>query len=140
MHKYKFTVFTPTYNREHLLHRVFDSLQVQDFIDFEWLILDDGSSDNTKQVVDEFVNKSNFNIRYIFKKNGGKVAAVNMGLELAEGEFFLVFDSDDWCDSNTLSTFIDEWNKLNNDEKLNKMMKIMTKHVSVAGAEEAELG
>ena len=72
MYRYRFTVFTPTYNRAHLLHRVFNSLQDQTFTDFEWLIIDDGSTDNTLEIVNKFIKKANFPISYVKKENQGK--------------------------------------------------------------------
>jgi len=112
-----FTVFTPTYNRASLIHRVFDSLMNQSHKSFEWLIIDDGSSDNTKAIIEEFSTKASFPIQYIWQENQGKVAAINRALDLASGFFFLVFDSDDWCVSNALQIFADEWEKLPEAER-----------------------
>lgn len=108
----KITVFTPSYNRARLIHRVYDSLVSQSFRDFEWLIIDDGSSDNTEAVVDKFSREADFPIRYFKRENRGKARSINDALELACGEFFLVFDSDDWCTSDALEKFIGTWNGL----------------------------
>jgi len=113
----KFTVFTPTYNRATLLHRVYTSLENQSFKNFEWLIIDDGSVDNTEEVVQEFVKKASFPIIYIKKENEGKVAAINDALNVAHGELFLVFDSDDWCSKDALSVFDKTWTDIPNDIK-----------------------
>lgn len=115
--KFKFTVFTPTFNRADLIHRVFNSLLKQDFYDFEWLIIDDGSTDNTKILVDSFKEKSSFKINYIKTHNAGKASAINTALDVANGFFFLVLDSDDWCDKNALSVFWGIWSKLDSSEK-----------------------
>lgn len=115
--KMKVTVFTPTYNRAKLIHRVFDSLQNQNSRDFEWLIIDDGSSDNTEEVVSEFSKKSKFPIQYIKRENKGKAASINDGLLHANGEFFLVFDSDDWCVDNAIERFISAWDDLSQEQK-----------------------
>lgn len=93
----KFTIFTPTYNRAHLLNRVFSSLKAQAFKSFEWIIVDDGSTDETAAVVQGFLEKTDFSLRYFYKKNEGKVRAINDALGYARGEWFIVFDSDDWC-------------------------------------------
>lgn len=97
------TVFTPTYNRAHTLSRTFESLMAQSYRDFEWLIVDDGSTDNTEEVVKKFCIKSEFAIRYIKKSNGGKHTAYNVALEEARGDLFFVVDSDDWLCINSLT-------------------------------------
>lgn len=89
------TIFTPTYNRAEKLQRVYESLIAQTNYDFEWLIVDDGSSDNTESVAKSF-NRSLFRIVYEKKNNGGKHTAYNRALELAQGEYFFCVDSDDW--------------------------------------------
>lgn len=106
------TIFTPTYNRAKLIDRVFDSLRAIKGVQFEWLIIDDGSIDNTREVVHGFMARSDFPIRYYFQENAGKVASINRGLDLANGDFFLVFDSDDWCTPDALSVFLDAYNAL----------------------------
>lgn len=99
----KFTIFTPTYNRAHLLPRLFESLLQLDFQDFEWLIVDDGSTDETKSVVSRFEAKSTFNIRYFKQENQGKHAAINLGVQQAKGQFFYIVDSDDWLPAAALT-------------------------------------
>ena len=89
------TVFTPTYNRGYTLENLFNSLLVQTNKNFEWLIVDDGSTDNTEDLVNRFKDVSSFKIRYIKKKNGGKHTAINCGVNLAEGFLFFIVDSDD---------------------------------------------
>ena len=91
------TVFTPTYNRAHLLPRLYESLCRQTFTDFEWVIVDDGSVDNTKGLVNKFlVDSVEFlGIRYFLQENGGKHRAINRGVREAQGELFFIADSDD---------------------------------------------
>lgn len=91
----KYTIFTPTYNRAHLLPRVYDSICAQQSRDFEWLIIDDGSSDNTEDVVKSFIDASDITIRYIKQQNGGKHRAFNRAIEEANSEWFVCVDSDD---------------------------------------------
>lgn len=87
--KYKVTIFTPTYNRAYILDNLYRSIQRQTYHNFEWIILDDGSSDNTKELVNEWIQENNFfPIRYYKKENGGKCRAINYGLDLANGELF----------------------------------------------------
>ena len=81
-----FTVFTPLYNRAHLLSRIFESLCNQTYKDFEWVIVDDGSNDNSKEVVNHFKEShSNFAIHYFYQTNGGKHRAINHGVKEAKG-------------------------------------------------------
>lgn len=92
----KISIFTPTYNRAYILHKLYVSLKNQNSKDFEWLIVDDGSSDNTEELVNSWISENNhFPIRYYKKENGGKCSAINHGLDLADGELFIVIDSDD---------------------------------------------
>ena len=93
--RYKITVFTPSFNRAHLLSRLYDSLLKQTTNDFEWLIVDDGSTDDTETKVEEFINKGELPIRYYKQQNGGKHRAINTGVQLASGELFFIVDSDD---------------------------------------------
>jgi glycosyltransferase involved in cell wall biosynthesis len=104
------TVLTPTYNRAKLLPRLYDSLCKQTSKDFEWLIVDDGSTDETEQLCKSLLrNKSDFSIKYIKKDNGGKHTAINLGVKEAHGELFFIADSDDWLPSYVLQTVNDEW-------------------------------
>ena len=97
------TVFTPAYNRAHLLHVLYNSLKNQTSFNFEWLIVDDGSKDNTKEVVDGFINECDkFQIRYYFQENHGKHVAINYGVQLAQGDKFFIVDSDDWLSSDAI--------------------------------------
>lgn len=89
-----FTVFTPTYNRAYCLERLKDSLLAQTFTDFEWLIIDDGSTDNTEDLVCGWQDL-NLRIKYFKKVNGGKPRAINFGLQKANGRFFFLMDSDE---------------------------------------------
>ena len=104
------TVFTPTYNRAHLLPRLFESLVKQSYRDFEWIIVDDGSSDNTEEVINEW--DAEFPIRYYRKENGGKHTAINLGTKLAKGELFFIADSDDTLMDSALQSVADQWSKV----------------------------
>ncbi|MBY2475824.1 glycosyltransferase family 2 protein [Clostridioides difficile] len=116
MYKYKFTVFTPTYNRAHLLENLYNDLKAQtyDFNNFEWLIVDDGSRDGTKELVEKFISENKLNIRYIYKENGGKHTAINLGVKNADGELFFIVDSDDGLIKDSLEIANDEWNSVEN--------------------------
>ena len=112
-----FTVFTPTYNRAHLLSRVYNSLRQQTFRDFEWLIVDDGS-DDTRTVVETWQREADFPIRYIYQKQqerGYKKKAFNRGVKEAKGELFLPWDSDDEAVPHALETFHRHWMTIPDD-------------------------
>lgn len=108
------TVCTPTFNRANLLEKLYGSLKKQNFKSFEWLIVDDGSSDNTEEVVNNFIRESLINIRYIKKKNGGKHTALNVGIDKAQGELFWIVDSDDYIVEGALKYIWDKWNEIEN--------------------------
>ncbi len=111
------TVFTPTYNRAKLLPRLFESLCAQTCMDFEWLIVDDGSTDNTEEVVGSFIKtpKQSFPMQYIKKENGGKHTAINLGVKEAKGELFLIADSDDTLPPQSIDTIIRNFISIKND-------------------------
>ncbi len=91
----KVTVFTPTFNRSHVLKRCYLSILEQHRDDIEWLIIDDGSTDDTANIVKEFQNENKIKIRYIYQDNSGKQAAWNKAVENADGDYFIGLDSDD---------------------------------------------
>ena len=107
----KFTIFTPTFNRKELLEKLYKSLQKQTYKDFEWLIVDDGSADGTKEKVEEFLSEKKLDIKYYFKENGGKQRAYNFATDKANGELFLCLDSDDEYVENGLETILKYWKK-----------------------------
>lgn len=109
------TIFTPTYNRGNLLERVYDSLKAQTVSDFEWLIVDDGSSDNTEEIVKEWIDEAIIKIRYIKKENGGKHTAFNLGVQNALGELFFCLDSDDFITETCVEDIQKAWNGKKND-------------------------
>jgi len=113
--RYTFTVFTPTYNRAQLLPRVYECLEKQTFRDFEWLVVDDGSTDNTPEVINELKRKASFPVRYVTKPNGGKPTAVNRGAKDAEGYLFAILDSDDWYVPESLERFWHHWQSIPTD-------------------------
>jgi glycosyltransferase len=102
------SILTPTYNRGKLLLPLYDSLKNLTFKDFEWLIVDDGSEDDTEQYalswIAHNIENAEFPIRYIKKSNGGKHTAINRGVREASGELILILDSDDTLPSDSLAT------------------------------------
>ncbi len=104
-----FTVFTPTYNRAQTLHRVYDSLCQQTLRAFEWLIVDDGSTDHTRELVELWQRQADFPIRYHYQTNQHKKVAHNTAIQLAAGELFLTLDSDDSCKPWALERLHTHW-------------------------------
>ncbi len=99
----KITVFTPTYNRAHLLSDLYTSLCEQTCQDFEWIVIDDGSSDGTSDLFKQWeASKHNFSIKYLKSENRGKCFQINQAVKLAKGEWFFIIDSDDYILPNTI--------------------------------------
>ena len=96
----KITVFTPTYNRAGTIERLYRSLQKQSFKDFEWLVIDDGSTDNTRELFERnwLIEKNDFPIKYFYANNKGKMKEMNAAMDMAQGELFFTVDSDDWLE------------------------------------------
>lgn len=104
------TVFTPTFNRSNCLHNCYESLKKQSSHNFEWLIIDDGSSDSTDKLIEKWQAEQNpFQIRYAYKENGGLHTAYNKGIELAETELFVCIDSDDRMPFDTIEKIEKIW-------------------------------
>ena len=108
-YEYVFTVFTPTYNRAHTLHRVYNSLAAQTLRDFEWLVVDDGSTDSTRTLLSGWGREADFRIRYLYQPNQGKHVAYNHAVPKARGALFLTLDSDDGCVPHALETLMYYW-------------------------------
>src|SRR5690554_5941382 len=111
------TIFTPTYNRAKTLPRLYNSLKNQTNQNFEWVIVDDGSSDNTEELVSNWINEKNISITYYKQVNGGKHRAINKGLDLAKGELFFMVDSDDYLTKDSLET-INTYNNTYSNENI----------------------
>ena len=114
---FKFTVFTQTYNRAVTLQRPYDSLCAQTFRNFEWLVVDDGSSDETPDLIETWRRKADFPVRYLRQVNLGKPSAFNLGVNQAQGELFLNLDSDDGCTPNALERLLHHWDSIPGDVK-----------------------
>lgn len=112
------TILTPTYNRASLLPRLFDSLLRQTSKDFEWIVVDDGSTDDTREVVANLKEKCGgaFPMGYVYKANGGKHMAINIGAERARGELLFIADSDDLLTDDALETVENSWHDISDDK------------------------
>ncbi len=113
------TVVTPTYNRAYTLNRVFDSLMQQTYRDFKWLVVDDGSTDNTADLVHEYKEKAWFPVEYALKNHAGKYEAVNLSYQLVDTKYIINCDSDDAMLPNGLEIIMKLWGEVP-EEKLEK--------------------
>lgn len=109
------TILTPTYNRAYCLNNLYESLCRQSNCDFEWIIVDDGSTDNTHQVVGKWMVEQRINIRYIQQSNGGKHRAINRGIKIANGDFIFIVDSDDYLSDDAVEWINKEAYGIKND-------------------------
>lgn len=111
------TIFTPTYNRAYIIGQLYESLKRQTVKKFEWLIIDDGSMDETEEVFTRWIKEENeFAIRYYKQENGGKCRAINKALDFANGKLFLVVDSDDILTDDALEKICKWESKLPKDK------------------------
>lgn len=121
------TIFTPIYNRAIFLNAIYKSLKEQSIKDFEWLIVDDGSSDNCEFVLSKILaeHDDSFKIRFYKKQNGGKHTAINMGVEKSSGELFLILDSDDELPPNAVENVINEYQTIADDDNCGGVCGLM---------------
>lgn len=123
------TVFTPTYNRASYLQRLYESLTKQTFSNFEWLIVDDGSTDKTKECIAEMAKTNpSFPIKYYYKENGGKHTAINYGVKIAEGELLFIVDSDDSLPENSLEIISKYYERIKCDKSYAGVCGLISHH------------
>lgn len=106
------TIFTPTYNRAYLLNNLYQSLLLPTKVSFEWIIVDDGSTDATETLVHQFISENKISIHYIKQENKGKHFAINRGVTAAKGELFLILDSDDCLPKDALDLIYKQYLKI----------------------------
>lgn len=113
----RLTVFTPTYNRAHTLPRTYASLSRQDCKDFVWLIIDDGSTDDTRALVKAWqTQEHSFEIRYLYKGNGGMHTAHNAAYEVIDTELNVCIDSDDCLAPGAVRKILAKWDSVQKDK------------------------
>lgn len=105
------TVVTPSYNRAKQLPNLYKSLICQSTLDFIWLIVDDGSTDGTEDVIRDFIEEEKISIEYYKKNNGGKHTALNLAIEKAQTELFFIVDSDDYLTVDAIEVILNDWKK-----------------------------
>src|SRR5690606_145670 len=113
----KITVITPTYNRAHTLERVYNSLKNQTFKDFIWLIMDDGSTDQTKELTEKFQAENQIEIQYFKQENQHKFLTVLDGIRKVETPYHIIADSDDEYPENAFEVLFDEAEKIENQNE-----------------------
>lgn len=109
------TVFTPAYNRAHTIGRTYESLCRQTCKDFEWLVVDDGSTDNTRQLIEGWIAESKIPIRYIYQENQGMHGAHNTAYKNIDTELNTCIDSDDWMPDDAVELIINQWQEKGSD-------------------------
>ncbi|MDY0929513.1 glycosyltransferase family 2 protein [Chryseobacterium sp. CFBP8996] len=112
------TIFTPTYNRAYTLPKLFESLQAQTSNHFEWLIVDDGSSDCTQELVEHFTARADFKITYIYQENQGKHVAINTALDKVSTPYFFTVDSDDYLKDNAIELIFKKLETIKNSKTI----------------------
>lgn len=116
------TIFTPTYNRASLLSRLYGSLVRQTKQDFVWLIVDDGSTDDTYRLIKEWEREGKIAIKYIFQENAGKMKAHNRGVSECQTELFMCLDSDDYLSDDCIESIYTNWSNHRNNPKVSGMV------------------
>lgn len=129
------TIFTPTYNRGYTLSNLYNSLLVQTNKNFTWLIVDDGSTDNTKGLVDKWIKEDKIKIKYIKQNNQGKHIAHNTGVENCKTELFFCIDSDDYLLENAVEDILRCRNKITDNDVSGIVSLKMTKSGQAVGTE-----
>lgn len=129
------TIFTPTYNRAYRLSALYESLRKQTCKDFEWLVIDDGSTDGTGKLFETWKEETTFSVRYLHQKNGGKHRAINKGVLEAKGELFFIVDSDDELSSNAVESILLHYNIVRDRPEIAGVcgMKVLANGMRVGG-------
>ena len=110
------TIFTPAYNRAYTLHKCYESLKKQTNKDFEWLIIDDGSTDNTRELVQSWIEENLIPIKYHYQKNQGMHGAHNSAYELIDTKLNVCIDSDDYMPDDAVEKILKFWEENQSEE------------------------
>ena len=116
------TIFTPTYNRALLLTRLYESLLRQTKQDFVWIVVDDGSKDETSTLVKEWKRENKIDIKYFYQENAGKMKAHNRGVRECQTELFMCLDSDDYLSDDCIEKIYMHWNAFRDNQKVSGMV------------------
>lgn len=125
------TVLTPSYNRGDLLKNLYQSLREQIFDDFEWIVVDDGSTDSTSEIITHFKEDKKIVIKYIKQSNGGKHTAINAGVKISTGELIIIVDSDDTLPKDSLLIINNQYLKIREDATVGGVCGLMAHHDNI---------
>lgn len=125
------TVLTPSYNRGNLLKNLYQSLRDQIFDDFEWIVVDDGSTDSTSEIIAHFKEDKKIVIKYIKQSNGGKHTAINAGVKISRGELLIIVDSDDTLPKDSLLIINNQYLKIRVDTTVGGVCGLMAHHDNI---------
>lgn len=120
------TIFTPTYNRMEKLKDCYDSLKRQSNKDFIWMIVDDGSTDQTEELVSEWINQKIIKIEYIKKENGGKASAINLSIDNCKTNLWMCLDSDDILTDNAVEIILKSYSDIIKTENICGLLALRT--------------
>ncbi|MEW9603868.1 glycosyltransferase family 2 protein [Bacteroides sp. L008] len=120
------TIFTPTYNRANLIQRVYECLLNQTDKRFVWILVNDGSKDNSDEVAEEILEKNELPILFISKSNGGKHSAFEVAFNEVRTEYFMCMDDDDIYSPKAVATYLGEWDYIKQENKFEKIGAIRT--------------
>lgn len=112
------TIFTPAFNRAYIISNLYRSLLRQTNTNFEWLIVDDGSTDDTEALITSFIKEDKIKIRYFQQPNGGKHIAMNKGVTLAKGELFFIVDSDDYLTDDAVEKILNKYKEIADETRV----------------------
>lgn len=110
------SIITPTYNRANSLESLYSSLIAQTNKNFEWIIINDGSTDTTEETINKFILEKKINVIYEFQQNSGKHKALNKAIKIANGELVFFVDSDDFLTSNSIEFITQQWESIKDDK------------------------
>ncbi len=112
------TILTPVYNRKECMKKLYQSLLDQTDLSFEWLIVDDGSTDNLEEYICTIISNATFDIQYVRKENGGKHTAINYGMNYIDSKLTFIVDSDDWLEADAVETIKTLWKEYGDNENV----------------------
>ena len=112
------TILTPSYNRAYSISNLYISLCKQSSKSFEWLVVDDGSTDNTKEIISKYKKEGKIKIEYVYQQNGGKHRALNNGIKRIKNKMTIIVDSDDWLTEDAVETILKYGEKYANSKNI----------------------
>lgn len=130
------TVYTPTFNRGYCLHQLYESLLRQTNVNFEWLVVDDGSSDNTESLILKWIEEAPFKISYFKQRNEGKMAKLNFIHQIVDSELCMCMDSDDYLLDNAIAEILNLWETVKSNNNIAGIVGLnVSKEGKVIGTE-----